>query len=271
MGDVKYPIHILSDLHLGHPASDLKEVSQLRPLLEGAGTLIFNGDTWQQLALDLREESGRLFQELKALCEELEAEAIFLPGNHDPSISETLYLNLEGGKVAVLHGDVIFPEVSPWSKYYLAEEEKIQAYLKKELTPEATLEERYKIAHEVVHLMKPARRPISGQSKWAYYASMLYPPRRLWTLGNVKRLAKKQSREFCKQYFPDAQFIIYGHFHLPLIDDAGAQKIINTGAYMEGCQSLLVKLKPEEILLYDVKKEQNGLCLPTLKESFKIS
>ena len=43
------PVRILSDLHLGHQVSRIARVSALRPLVAGAGTVIFNGDTWQEL------------------------------------------------------------------------------------------------------------------------------------------------------------------------------------------------------------------------------
>ena len=36
------PVRIVSDLHLAHPGCRVHDVAQLRPLLEGAGTMIFN-------------------------------------------------------------------------------------------------------------------------------------------------------------------------------------------------------------------------------------
>ena len=39
------PVRVLSDLHLGHKVSRIDHVSALRPLIAGAGTVIFNGDT----------------------------------------------------------------------------------------------------------------------------------------------------------------------------------------------------------------------------------
>jgi hypothetical protein len=39
------PIRILSDLHLGHRVSRIASAESLRPLIAGAGTVIFNGDT----------------------------------------------------------------------------------------------------------------------------------------------------------------------------------------------------------------------------------
>ncbi|MCU0753303.1 MAG: hypothetical protein MUC40_09850 [Akkermansiaceae bacterium] len=47
---MKQPVRVFSDLHLGHSVSRIGRVSALRPLIAGAGTVIFNGDTWQELA-----------------------------------------------------------------------------------------------------------------------------------------------------------------------------------------------------------------------------
>ena len=72
---MKEPVRILSDLHLGHKISRIESVSALRPLIAGAGTIVFNGDTWQELALPFRERSEVMLDELKGLCAEEGAEA----------------------------------------------------------------------------------------------------------------------------------------------------------------------------------------------------
>ena len=62
---MKEPVRILSDLHLGHKVSRIERVAALRPLIAGAGTVVFNGDTWQELALPFRERSAAMLEELK--------------------------------------------------------------------------------------------------------------------------------------------------------------------------------------------------------------
>ena len=113
---MKHPVLILSDLHLGHKASVLDDVAALEPLLSGAGTLVLNGDTWQELAREFRDEGLRLWNELKALCQRLEIDIISLPGNHDPGNRDQDYLALADGKIIIMHGDTVFPEVAPWSR-----------------------------------------------------------------------------------------------------------------------------------------------------------
>lgn len=47
---MKLPVRIFSDLHPGHQASRIFDMEKLRPLFRGAGTVLFNGDTWEELS-----------------------------------------------------------------------------------------------------------------------------------------------------------------------------------------------------------------------------
>ena len=61
---MKQPVLILSDLHLGHSASVIDDITALEPLIAGAGTLIINGDAWQELANDFRVVGKKLLVDL---------------------------------------------------------------------------------------------------------------------------------------------------------------------------------------------------------------
>ena len=61
-------IRILSDLHLGHAASQVRKVSQLEPLLEGADEIIFNGDSCEQKVVEWAERGRDQCAELVELC-----------------------------------------------------------------------------------------------------------------------------------------------------------------------------------------------------------
>ena len=94
-------------------------VDALSPLFEGARTVVFNGDTREIGHEPWRDRSEMLLGELRALCAGLGAEAVFLTGNHDHRISELGWLELRRGAVLVTHGDMLLPEVVPWSLQYL--------------------------------------------------------------------------------------------------------------------------------------------------------
>jgi metallophosphoesterase superfamily enzyme len=111
---MREPVLILSDLHLGHKGSLIDDVAALRPLLEGAGTLVLNGDTWQELAKDFRVDGERLWADLLQMCEQMGIDVIALPGNHDPGNftgnGARGFAELAGGKIVITHGDCVFAE-----------------------------------------------------------------------------------------------------------------------------------------------------------------
>ena len=61
------PVRVLSDLHLGHSGCVIEKVAQLEPLIEGAQTVVFNGDTFEQMESRFRERSGAMLEELKMM------------------------------------------------------------------------------------------------------------------------------------------------------------------------------------------------------------
>ena len=110
------PLLILSDLHLAHPASRIENVEQLRPLLEGYRTVVFNGDSFQELSREHRLRSGEMLGDLRRLCADLEITPVFLPGNHDPGWEGSGWIGLGGDRVVVTHGDSVMWGGSPWSR-----------------------------------------------------------------------------------------------------------------------------------------------------------
>ena len=66
-GKDKGRVRILSDLHLAHPASQIGSVESLRPLIAGADTVIFNGDTCEQTRVEWRKEGAERLAELERM------------------------------------------------------------------------------------------------------------------------------------------------------------------------------------------------------------
>ena len=107
------PIVILSDVHLRHRAHWRQDALRLRPLWQGARTVLFNGDTMTGNLACRPTRCRRIADYLRALCRGDGAEAIFLAGNSDCLISPVRHVRLLG-RVLVTHGDVFFPQVSLW-------------------------------------------------------------------------------------------------------------------------------------------------------------
>jgi len=265
---MRHPIRVFSDLHLGHPACLITHVGQLEPLIQGAGSVIFNGDTWQELINDPEEQAEKLWGELKILCENLGVDAYFLPGNHDPSAGRPYFQELFDGKIVIFHGDVVYPEVSPWSNYYLEKKEKIDELIQNELHEDLTINARYDLAHKVVQMMKPEWPVLKSQSKLQYYLNFFWPPKRLWTLLNVKFSSQGATLKFVQKYFPRARIIISGHFHLAGLRRINDRVLINSGAFMSGCRSFFCEIDSEGVRVFeakfDNKKIFKGVKLDTI-------
>ncbi len=60
-------VRILSDLHLGHPGSLIGDVEDLRPLLEGMDTVVFNGDTCELAYAEWAERGEQWLEALRSL------------------------------------------------------------------------------------------------------------------------------------------------------------------------------------------------------------
>lgn len=146
---MKEPVRVLSDLHLGHRISRISEVEALRPLVAGAGTVVFNGDTWQELADSLRERSAVMLEDLRGMCEEEGVEAVFLPGNHDPGWDGDGWVELAGGRVVVTHGDSLYFDGSPWKREVMRGRERVLELWRKRPEAERDPRERMKLAREI--------------------------------------------------------------------------------------------------------------------------
>ena len=117
------PVLILSDLHLGHRASRVRDPAELEPLFKPFRTVIFNGDTAEMRTPEDRLIGRKLAADLARVCHHAGCKAIFINGNHDPTISDLNHLDLHGGTLLVTHGDILFLGVAPWSreaKHYLS-------------------------------------------------------------------------------------------------------------------------------------------------------
>src|SRR5947209_2581653 len=101
------PIRIISDIHLGHPASLVAGAENLAPLLRGFPTVIFNGDTVESRFLKDRPKARQNLDVLEKVCAAQGARCILINGNHDPAISPASHVDLADGAVLVTHGDML--------------------------------------------------------------------------------------------------------------------------------------------------------------------
>ena len=225
------PVRILSDLHLGHMVSRIVRVAALRPLIAGAGTVVFNGDTWQELAAPLRERSAAMLEELRQLCTEEGADAVFLSGNHDPGWAGPGWIGLAGGRIIVTHGDALCGESSPWKREILMSRERVRELWKQHPAADHDVGERLAIARAIARTMCSQEYPRGRhliQRAW----DAAVPPQRALKMLAAWYMQSVLGARFCDRYFPQAEVLVIGHFHRHGCWVKNGRLIINTGSFV---------------------------------------
>ncbi len=156
---MRLPVRIFSDLHLGHGASRISEVGSLRPLFHGAGTVVFNGDSWEELSEGWRKRSAEMLADLRGILAEEGCDTIFLPGNHDPGWEGKGWLELAEGRIVVTHGDALLRDGAPWKREMLASKAIVERLW--EENPEAATDAgaRHDLARKIAGRLPACRHP----------------------------------------------------------------------------------------------------------------
>jgi UDP-2,3-diacylglucosamine pyrophosphatase LpxH len=240
LNNAREPIRIISDLHLGYSGSLLTDVEQLRPLLEGVGTLIFNGDT-AEMRNELRYPDGRKeLVKLQELCAQVGVDAVFINGNHDPSVSTVNHVDLANGAILVTHGDMLFTDLAPWCK----EARKIGDAHRQLLN--AMDDELFEDFEARLRLVKDAiisvglpelHLPSGPLARLAMFAQEAWPPTRPFTIFRCWRESPRRAAAMARVFRPRARFILIGHFHLAGITRLDPRVVVNTGSFtpLLGC------------------------------------
>ena len=234
------PVRVVSDLHLAHPSGLVGEVEALRPLVRGAGTVVFNGDSYEESYEAWRARGRDMLAELHQLCAEEGAGAVFLPGNHDPGISPRGWLHLGGRGILVTHGHMIFDTGAPWTYEYLERKARIRAILEQDRDPGHDLGRRLETAQRIARALAPDRVRRIGRKRRLYVFSALWPPARLFHIARAWLTHARRAGEFLDLYLPETRVLIYGHFHRSGVWRRGSRWLVNTGAFMPGMRPLVV-------------------------------
>jgi predicted phosphodiesterase len=228
---MREPVRVLSDLHLGHRLSRVERVSALRPLIAGAGTVIFNGDTWQELAGPFRERGAVMLAELRELCAAEDVETVFLAGNHDPGWPGGGWAELAGGRVIVTHGDALLRDSSPWKREILAGQRRVRELWAEHPAAEHNAEERLRLARVIARELGSVEYPRGRRLVQRAVDAVLPPQRALKMLGAWFGQGSAGA-EFCRRYFPQARALVIGHFHYLGCWRRGGRLVINTGSFI---------------------------------------
>ena len=260
-GEFEEPLRVVSDLHLGHPNVLIDSVGTLRPLLEGARTVVFNGDTCELIHAAWRSRAERLLGDLRMLCGDLGVRPVFLTGNHDPGISDLGWLDLAAGAVMVTHGDLILPEVVPWSHQYLLRKKEVRALLRSRNADGESLRYRWQTVQMVEELLRTDCNRTPERKGMFHHMGALWPPARVFAILHGWATMFGAAERFVEHYRPEARVLIFGHFHRAGVRRRGSRFYCNTGAYMREAKQTVIELNEGNVAARPVGWEGDRLVL----------
>ena len=228
------PILILSDVHFAHPACLLEHWEELAPLLKQARTVVFNGDTVEMRYRTSMESARAVATELSAYCLGIGVTPVFVTGNHDPVVSTINHLELAGGQLLVIHGDVLFDEITPWSREASVA---CPAHLrimedmggKHTLDLEGRLEAVRRACLEFEKF--EARHPPNIFGKITTYLQELWPPTRPFKIIKIWMDTPGIAAKFAAKLRPQAKMVALGHTHRSGVWQVEGRAIVNTGSF----------------------------------------
>jgi predicted phosphodiesterase len=268
------PVRIVSDLHFGHPGSLLANAEQLGTLFRGAGTAIFNGDTVEMRFLEDRSIAYQNMELVGEACLAVGARPIFVNGNHDPIISALNHLDLADGGFLVTHGDMLFHDISPWSK----EARTIgpahtQALMELGDDSFHDFEKRLnagKRAALSVELHK-SRLPRGGMARVATMLRECWPPWRPAQILRVWVVTPSRAVALARVFRPRARFIAIGHTHFGGIWRMRPRIIINTGSFLPFSRRTAIELEGNTLSVYEIPKKRTGFELGARIAQFQVT
>ncbi len=255
MGDE--PIRILSDLHYGDRSCRVQSLEQLRPLLDGAASIVLNGDT-----LDTRQgrHPQRTAQKRREVLDFFAGAGLpvtYLTGNHDPDFSREHALEFESGRILVTHGDVLFEAIVPWARNAAEIRHKILAALLA-LPGDAgsRLDGRLHAFRQVAaslpqrHQMEPDplryALSLAGETVW--------PPQRVLSILRAWREAPGRAAALARRHRPKARFIAIGHTHRPGVwRTASGIVVVNTGSFCRPFGAMALEITPGRLRVRQIE------------------
>jgi predicted phosphodiesterase len=264
------PIRVLSDLHIGHPATIVRNVAQLAPLLEGQRTVVFNGDTVEMRYRSQREQAERDLAALRQLCVQLDVVPVFINGNHDPIVSSIDHLDLPEQRVLITHGDILFYSISPWSpeaKYVAAAHAEALSSLDQDAL--TNFERRLHASKKAALALELHEPPVrhGPLAKLLTVAYQCWPPWRPLHIIRCWILTPGRAQRLARQYRPNARFVLLGHTHYPGLWKRRGVTILNNGGFFPLSGQRLVDIENGTLAFREIAMKNGRFIVgKTLRE-----
>ncbi len=243
-------VRVVSDLHLGHERCEAPCVRELVPLLQGVDILVIAGDLAETRPCAWQEEGVALREELRRLCAERGVTLITLAGNHDPDAGPQL-LRLWGGRAVIMHGHALYKEGSPWSWEYLYNRKACDELIARFPEADRSLDARLELASRMCRLTPPIMRREGVRNR--YLRGLLhcfFPIQRpfhiIWGWLSCGWRANAFARRFC----PEAEVMVFGHFHRSGRWRFGKRRFAVTGAWFRHATPWFADLQDGQMVDY---------------------
>lgn len=268
-------IRIVSDLHIGHRASVLEDMSTAKPLAEGVDRLIFNGDTLELKYGDLDKSHYNADKQKKLFDQETATwgpEIDLITGNHDPAISDIHFRSICDHQVFITHGDALFKEVAPWSsnvKNLAASSTSINPDQTGTLETLHTYLDQFKQVSIKAHKLEDGYNP----TQWGKIKILLHqawPPSTPFKILNCWRQVPDRAVSLTSRFGLKPKFIVVGHTHNPNIWQRGDQTIINLGAYFPWPGARCIDIANGQLQVRKIHKSRNTIRIGKTLATFLL-
>jgi predicted phosphodiesterase len=261
-------IRIVSDVHYAERSSRVRSLGQLRPLLDGAASFVFNGDTLDTRPDRVPQRTADRRREVLEFFAGAGTPVTFLTGNHDPDLSRQHALELEGGRVLVTHGDVLFDNIVPWGRDAASIGEKVVAALAALPGDSGKGLDGRLAAFRSVAATIPQRHQ-SEPDPFLYALRLagdtVWPPFRALKILRAWREAPGRAAALAQSHRPRARFIVIGHTHVPGVwRTASGIVVVNTGSFCRPFTAMAAEVSPGWIRIRRIE-ERRGEFRPGAK------
>lgn len=248
---------ILSDIHYGDRSSRVHTLAQLRPLLDGPSALVLNGDTLDTRIGPSPARTAAMREEVHQFFPQHVAATTFLTGNHDADITPHHALEFAGGQIYVTHGDILYPEIVPWSQDAAMMRQRLgEEFAKLPAEASGDLAARFAVFRRVAFSIPQRHQSQRNPIKYAvaFAQDTIWPPSRLWQIIQAWQNLPDLAAAFVREYRPAAKFVLVGHTHRPGIWRRSPDlTVINTGSFSRPLGGFLVDLFPERLVVRRVE------------------
>jgi len=245
-------IVVFSDIHADIPVGWKQKVETLvRPHWQGADMVIFNGDTINWTSNYKLEETAEVVDYINQVCLEDGVEPLIIAGNADYIISDNHFFFHEPSKTLVFHGEVVYPEVSPWRMENKLLKKRYDLFMKAAVNGDTDINVRFAAAKHVINIYEFDDKFMNN---YFYRLPWVINPFSWVTLAKVFHDFPNRVAEFVKQYCPEAKHVVVGHFHRPGIWNIDDLEIICTGAFRRYTSPLVVSIEGSNVSCSEPKK-----------------